>query len=43
MNLVADYIKINGIKADQFKDGMSGEKWFKNFVKRNSYHRKRQR
>ena len=35
MNLVADYIKINGIKADQFKDGKPGEKWFKNFMKRN--------
>ena len=35
MNLVADYIKINGIKADEFKDGKPGDKWFKNFMKRN--------
>ena len=35
MNLVADYIQINGIKANQFKDGKPGNKWFKNFMKRN--------
>ena len=35
MNLVADYIKINGIKVDQFKGGKPGYKWFKNFIKRN--------
>ena len=33
MNLVAHYIKINRIKADQFKDGKPGDKWFKNFMK----------
>ena len=30
MNLVADYIKINEIKADQFKHSKPGDKWFKN-------------
>ena len=35
MNLVADYIKMNGIKTDQVKDGKSEDKWFKNFMKHN--------
>ena len=35
MNLVADYIKMNKIKADQFKGGKHGDKWFKNFMKHN--------
>ena len=36
MNLVAGYIKINGIKVDKFKDGKPGDKWFKSFIKRNN-------
>ena len=35
MNVVADYLKINGIKENQLKDGKPGDKWFKNFMKRN--------
>ena len=35
MNLVADYIKMNGIKTDQVKDGKFEDKWFKNFMKHN--------
>ena len=35
MNLVADYIKMNKIKADQFKGGKPGDKWFKSFMKHN--------
>ena len=41
MNLVAGYIKINGIKVDKFKDGKHGDKWFKSFIKRNNLSLKR--
>ena len=34
MYLNADYIKINRIMADQFKNGRPRDNWFKNFMKR---------
>ena len=42
MNLVADYIKINGSKEDQLKDGTPWDKWFKNFMKRNKLSMKKE-
>ena len=32
---MAEYVKINNITAKQFKDGKPGDKWLKNFMKRN--------
>ena len=41
MNLVADHVKTNRIKADEFADGKSGDKWFKNFMKRDRLSKKK--
>ena len=34
-NLIWDYIKKNGLKIKQFKDGKPGHAWLRSFLKRN--------
>ena len=40
-NLVAEYIRANNLNIPQFRDGIPGQYWLKNFMKRNKLSHKK--